>query len=147
MRIVGLAGIALGIAVLVGATMFARWAGLSGGLPRIAGDLFINAGPVDKLGIMVLALTTVVATIMAAISIASGGRSEVSEALGPLSLIAPLFGAVVAAYGYWFIHVAADATHTTNLMIMAPSIAEDTLALGLGLLAGGVAALPRRGRT
>jgi len=96
-------------------------------------DVFTYAGPITKLTMLISLIAGGAGLILAILRQASRGRH--SGLLSGLGLTGLLFGGLGALYTGAMAYMAAKATHTTNLLVMLPSIIEAVYTFLFGLLA------------
>lgn len=123
----------VGFAATIG---MALWAGLP---PRLLFALFADAMVTTKL-IEMLIVVVMVAAVFIGILHASGKVSGVSGFLAFVTWAGPILGLIGMGLALMIVWIAVRNTHTTNFMVVAPSVAEGLLPLCLGLLTGTVAA-------
>ncbi|MBO9559051.1 MAG: hypothetical protein J7515_10750 [Caulobacter sp.] len=134
----GLAGGAL----LVGAVGLGIWAGMPANPLTTLGLLVLSAGALTKLIYLVL---IGLAIWIAALGVAclTKGRADDPSLLSTLSLLPPGLGLAATLFSALSIARAMQATHTTELIVIAPSLAEALAPLAVGLLLGALAATLR----
>ena len=96
-------------------------------------DVFLYAGPITKLTMLISLITGGAALVLGIMRQASKGRH--SGLISGLGLTGLLFGVLGALYSGAMVYMAAKATHTTNLLVMLPSIVEAVYAFLFGLVA------------
>lgn len=114
--------------------------GLAGlaGVPLV--DLFPDAGLMTMLATVLLVLILIAAVIIGLVSRrAPDAGQEGSFMLKLIIWIAVLLGALATAQALVFVQINVAQTHTTNLKVVAPSLAEALIPLTIGLLAGAIA--------
>ena len=134
----GLAGIAL----LSSAIGLAIWAGMPSNPLTTLGILTGQAGPISKL-VFVLLIAQAIGIAVLAVRAATGRGSSDPTALTILSFVPPGLGLAATLFGGLAIRVAVERTHTTELVVVAPSLAEVMTPLAFGLLVGTAAAALR----
>jgi hypothetical protein len=142
--------LAIGFALLAIAAFAGVWvlAGIAGGAEPGPGlpELWLDSGPLEKISDMLLVLCIVGAVVIGLIRDGDGRRSAAAilayVAWATLALAA--LTALQAALRSWAI---ARMVHVTNFRVVAPSLAEAVLTLGIGLLCAALCfalAPPRR---
>ena len=96
-------------------------------------DVFIYAGPITKLTMLISLIAAGAALMLGIMRQASKGRH--SGLLSGLGLTGLLFGVLGALYTGIISYVAAKATQTTSLLVVLPSIIEAVYAFLFGLVA------------
>ncbi|MDQ0466264.1 hypothetical protein QO010_004057 [Caulobacter ginsengisoli] len=115
-------------------------AGLVFWLSKVAGgglsllDLFLDAFAVVKLTLILLVPVLILAVFL------PNGRGQAGGVLKVLMWSALGLAALVTAERVLNIQNAVQRTHTTNLQVVAPSLAESLMPLVLGLLIAAIAA-------
>ncbi len=121
--------------VLAGALGLGIWAGMPANPLTTFGILVLSAGILTKmvyLGLVGLAIW------IAALGVAclTKGRADDPSALAILSFLPPGLGLSATLLAALSIARAMQATHTTELVVIAPSLAEALAPLGVGLMLG-----------
>lgn len=130
-----------GILLVLSAIALGAWAGMPANPLAVLGILLSQAGPLAKLVLLWLAVLAVVIAIMGAARRARGGRSGNRSRLTVLSVMAPGLGLASTVLSCLTIRGLMERTGVSDLRIIAPSLAEAIMPLGLGLLVGAAAAL------
>lgn len=94
-------------------------------------DIYFYATPIVKLVMTINFVAIIIAAIFALIQRSKGGTSGLLTAL---AFIGPILGLLAGVYAGFNIYVAAEATNTTDLRILAPSITEVIMVVVSGLL-------------
>jgi len=105
--------------------------------------VFEDSAPVQKFIMLILLVSILAAVVVMGLKLASGRRlSGGSAFLSGLRFGGPIFGLLGACYaGLNMALGIANVPIEPNLKILAPGIAECMLMIGLGVLAGAVAAV------
>ena len=127
-----------GALLLVGATGLGIWAGMPANPLTTFGILVLSAGPMVKLAYLLLTGLAIWLAVLGVTSLAKG-RAENPSALSILSLAPPGVGLLATLYTVLVILRVMQDTHTSDLIVIAPSLAEALAPLGVGLLLGAVA--------
>jgi hypothetical protein len=124
-----------GLGLVIAAVALARWAQVPGDPFAVIGMLLLDADPIAKLALLVIlgSLAFVVVSGGSALVRPQGGPSDGLVILG---WIAAGLGVLTGLYGGMNIRAAMVRTNTTNLMVIAPSVAEVMLIAGIGLFVG-----------
>ena len=139
LRAVAFLVLAAGVGAVVAAGMLGQWAGIKGGPLAVAGLLFMDAGPIPKLIMLVVALATVSVLAIGAPALLTGKSTADGGFLRTLGYGAPLLGLLGAAYEAWAIYSTVQAVGPVRFIVMAPSVAGAILVAGIGFVAGGLA--------
>jgi hypothetical protein len=99
-------------------------------------ELLQNAPPIIKMADMLLAGLFMLVLAVGFIRVATEKEAKESPFLRVMILIAVLLGALCFAYEASITWSAVRAAHTTNFRVIAPSLAEATVQLSLGLIVG-----------
>lgn len=137
--VLGLAGAGL----LVFAIVLGIWAGMPANPLTTLGILTVQTSSVSKLALMLLAMQAIVILITAVPRLIKRQSEGDGSLLTVFSLVAPGLGLAASLLAGLSVLIAMQQTHTTNLMVIAPSLAEATTPLALGLLVGALAAALR----
>lgn len=132
----------LGLALLCTAVALAQWAYMRGGPAALLWSLFLDLPPSSKVLAIPLLIYAPIVLILGCAQLRKGGESGPSSTLLTLSVVPVGAGLMVAALQGLNVYIAVERTHTTNLRVIAPSVAEAVLLIALGLLAGAAAAIP-----
>jgi hypothetical protein len=144
MRAFAVVRIVVAAAIIAGAVAIAQWGGLHGDAHKVLKALFDNASGFPRQALVVLAVAApIVAVLTIARLLRRRRRTAPAQVLSLFNALAPLVGIAAAIFDVVAALRATPAGHTAPLMAMAPALAEAALILGLGLLVGAVAALPR----
>jgi hypothetical protein len=128
-----------GALLLVGAIGLGIWAGMPANPLATFGLLVLSAAPLTKLIYLLLTGLGIWIAVLGVASLAKG-RSDAPSALSILSLAPPGLGLAATLLTALSIVRAMQATNTSDLFVIAPSVAEALAPLGVGLLLGAVAA-------
>ncbi|KQY35582.1 hypothetical protein ASD38_03215 [Caulobacter sp. Root487D2Y] len=128
-----------GALLLVGAIGLGIWAGMPANPLATLGILVLSAGALTKLVYLVLFGLGIWIAILGATSLAKG-RSGDPSLLSVLTLLPPGLGLLATLLTGLSIVRAMQNTHTSDLFVIAPSLAEALAPLGVGLLLGAVPA-------
>ena len=130
--VLGLAGIALlGSAIGLGI-----WAGMPANPLTTLGILTGQAGSISKLVYLILAAQAVWIAVLAV----RRGSGDDPTVLTILTFVPPGLGLAAALLAGLSIRIAMTQTHTTELIVIAPGVAEAMTILAVGLLVGAAAA-------
>jgi hypothetical protein len=137
-----IAPVALGVGgalLLAGAIGLGIWAGMPANPLATLGILVLSAGPLTKLAYLLLTGLGVWIAVLGVTSLARGrtGDPSLLSVLSLLPLGVGLFATLLTTLS---IARAMQATQTSDLFVIAPSLAEALAPLGVGLLLGAVAA-------
>lgn len=127
-----------GLALVVAAVGLAIWAYVPGDPLSIIGTLLADADPIAKVALFLVVGCLAAITVVGGSTLFRSSRGS-SDGLMVLGWIAPGVGVLAAIYGGLNIRTAVVRTNTTNLMVIAPSVAEVILIAGISLLVGGLA--------
>jgi hypothetical protein len=129
MRLTTVAFGVLAAATLAGAVGLAAWAGAS--VP----GLVLDAGPFTKLldAVLIAALGGLYLLRKASV------RRDAPDLLRLAAWALPLLGLLAALWGWYLVFQAVQATGASDPRVIAPSVAESLVPLGLGLLGGALA--------
>lgn len=131
----------IGVALIVATVLLAKWAGFSASPVSIMWELQRAFVGLLRLAFVLLALSLIAVPILFAAQFFNRAPdSRGSDGLSVLSFSAPGLGLLGALYGGWIVYVAMVRTHTVSLPVIAPSLAELSLLLGVGFLTGACAA-------
>jgi hypothetical protein len=128
-----------GAVFLVGAIGLGIWAGMPANPLATLGILVLSAGPLTKLVYLLLTGLGICIAVLGVMSLAKGRTSDPSL-LSLLSLLPPGAGLFATLLTTLSIVRAMQATHTRDLFVIAPGLAEALAPLGVGFLLGAVAA-------
>jgi hypothetical protein len=105
--------------------------------------VFVDAAPLAKLIMLVLAAATIAAIVVCARKLAAGPALVGGSAfLSSLRLGGPLLGALGASYTLLAMTLGlSNVAETPPMKILAPGFAEAVLMIGMGFCAGAVAAI------
>lgn len=132
----------LALCVMGSAVGLAKWAGYPGGALEVIGGLTRDALPFAALAVWMLVLAAPVILALGGWALLTRGRRGAWPPLLAFSLLPPVVGLLAATYSGLITLIVMARTHTTSLQVLAPSIAELLLALGVGLAVGALAAVP-----
>jgi len=132
-----------GAALLVFAIALGAWAGMPANPLTMMGILLGQASPVTKLVLILLAVQAVVILIVGVSRLIKTTRDADPTLLTVFSLLPPALGLATSLLAGLSVVIAVQQTHTTSLMVVAPSLAEAMTPLALGLLVGALAATLR----
>jgi hypothetical protein len=131
----------LGAFLLVLAIALGIWAGMPANPLATLKILVLSSGPFAKLAYLVLTFLGIWIAILVVAWFAKGRRSSDPSALALLSLAPPGAGLAATLMTALSIGRVMQQTHTTELMVIAPSLAEALAPLAIGLLLGAAAAV------
>lgn len=130
----------LGAFLLVLAIALGIWAGMPANPLATLKILVLSSGPFAKLAYLLLTVLGIWITILIVAWFAKGRRSSDPSALALLSLAPPGLGLAATLMTAVSVVTAMQRTRTTELMVVAPSLAEALAPLAIGLLLGAAAA-------
>ena len=130
-------------AIIAGAVAIAHWGGMHGESARVLRSLFDGATGVPRRALDLLAIAAPIVLVLTLARLMRRNRSAPAQILSLFNALAPLVGIAAAIFDIAALRLATPPGHTAPLIAMAPGLAEAALILGLGLLVGAVAALPR----
>lgn len=131
----------VGAALLVATVALAKWAGFEVSSPVIIWQLAGDSLSLVRLALLLQLCSLLATPILFAVGLSSTtSKREGSDGLSVLQFSAPGLGLLAAAYAGWIVYVAMVRTHTVSFLVIAPSVAQLLLVLGVGFLAGAVAA-------
>ncbi len=125
---------ALGVAGIFGLMRYAGW-----DAPPWA--LFPNATYVVKLTDMLLVAMFVLVALVGLIELGTSKNARGSQFLTVMVLVAVGFGVLAAVYTASHVSLAIQNSHTTNMRVVAPGVAEGLLPLTLGFIIAAVASI------
>jgi len=131
-----------GVLVLASIIRLAAWSGVPGDPLGVLGSLFANATTLTRLMIVIVGFCAMAGLALGLIALLGQPSADLRLMLTILSLAPAAAGLLSAAFGLLIVRQAAAESNTTNLMVVAPGIAEALAPFGLGLLAGLFAAVP-----
>ena len=134
MRLLGAAMAVLAVAMLGAGLGLASWSQMP------LSELFPYSNILAKLVDFLLLASLVMVVVVGLIPLKPDSAAATSSFLTWVVCGAPLLGFLVAAQGWLTVWKVASDTHTTNFMVVAPSVATNFFPLGLGLLVGALAA-------
>jgi hypothetical protein len=143
MRALAIVRIVVAAAVIAGAVAIAQWGGLRGDPHQVLKALFDDSGGLPRRALVLLAVAAPIVIVLTLARLARRNRSAPAQILSLFNALAPLVGIAAALFDVIVLLRATPAGHTAPLIAMAPGLAEAALILGLGLLVGAVAALPK----
>jgi hypothetical protein len=143
MRALAIVRIVVAAAIIVGAVAIAQWGGLRGDPHQVLRALFDNAAGVPRRALIALAIAAPIVIVLTIARLARRNRSAPAQILSLFNAVAPLVGIAAATFDVVALLQATPRGHTAPLIAMAPGLAEAAMILGLGLLVGAVAALPK----
>ncbi len=119
----------------------AKWAGMPGGPLKVFSILIADSFLVTKMVIGLLVILLFVVLTTGSALVLAKRRNEPSSFLSALSITLPFLGGAAGAFDGLIIWQAVVNTHTTNFLVVAPSIASALVPIGLGLFVGALAAI------
>lgn len=129
-----------GAALLVFAIGLGAWAGMPANPLTILGILLGQASSVSKLVLILLAIQAIVILIIGVPRLTKPKGDGDRSVLALFSFVPPGLGLAASLLAGLSVMIAMQQTHTTSLMVIAPSLAEALTPLALGLLIGALAA-------
>lgn len=129
----------VGAAMLAGVFVLAAKAEFTGDPLYILFQLFLDADPIAKLVLLVLAPSLIFITVVGLFGLIRQPGPP-SDLLTGLSYACPVAGLAAGAYAAFNAYTAAMRVHVTDFRVVAPSLAEATLVAAAGLLVGALAA-------
>ena len=144
MRAFAVVRIVVAAAIIAGAVAIAQWGGLHGDPQTVLKALFDNASGLPRQALVLLAIAAPIVILLTIARLARRRRRAApAQVLSLFNAVAPLVGIAAALFDVIAVLRATPSGHTAPLIAMAPILAEAALILGLGLLVGAVAALPK----
>jgi len=130
-------------AIIAGAVAIAQWGGLRGDPHQVLKTLFDNASGIPRRALVLLAIAAPIVLVLTVARLVRGNRTAPAQILSLFNALPPLIGIAAAIFDSVALLLATPRGHTSPLIAMAPGLAEAALILGLGLLVGAIAALPK----
>jgi hypothetical protein len=134
---------ASGAGLLVFAVALGIWAGMPANPLTTLGILLGQASSVTKLVLLLLAIQAIVILIVAVPRLIKPERDGDRSLLTAFSFVPPGLGLAASLLAGLSVLIAMQQANTTNLTVIAPSLAEAMTPLALGLLVGALAATLR----
>ena len=143
MRASAIVRIVVAVAIIAGAVALAQWGGLRGDPHHVLKTLFDNATGLPRRALVPLSIAAPIVIVLTIARFARRDSSTPAQLLSLFGALAPLVGILAAIFDVVVLLLATPRGHTAPLIAMAPTLAEAALILGLGLLVGAIAALPK----
>ena len=143
MRAWAIVRIVVAAAIIAGAVAIAQWGGLRGDPHQVLKTLFDNASGIPRRALVLLAIAAPIVLVLTVARLVRGNRTAPAQILSLFNALPPLIGIAAAIFDSVALLLATPRGHTSPLIAMAPGLAEAALILGLGLLVGAIAALPK----
>ena len=143
MRAFAIVRLVVAAAIIAGAVALARIGGLHGDPHQVLKAVFDHASGLPRQAMVALIIAAPLAILLTLARFIRRKRHAPAQSLSLFNALAPLVGMVAAAADMIGVAGVVPAGHWPRLGAIAPALAEAALVLGLGLLVGAIAALPK----
>lgn len=143
MRALAIVRVVVAAGIIAGAVALAEWGGLRGEPQLVLKAVHDQAGDLSRGAMDALAVAAPLVLLLALARLIRRNRTAPAQVLSLIGALAPLAGTVTAVIVLGALLARILAVHAARPALAGPLLAEAALVLGLGLLVGGLATLPK----
>ncbi len=143
MRALAIVRIVVAAAIVVGAVAIAQWGGVRGDAHQVLRTLFDHASGLSRQVLIGLIIAAPIVLVLTLTRLVRRNPAAPAQILSLFNGLAPVVGVAAAALDLAGLLHGASLANPPSPVSMAPTLAEASLILGIGLLVGAVAALPK----